>query len=236
MTAILADAGVTHDRRTGPISPASPCPASPATIPRPPGRRSCAPCALSLSDNSGKKCPLNVGRLPPLDSRRARPDCRGDAGIARAAAGGGRGLNSRCPSEPNPPLLPAPHRRCAPGTSASVSVASSRSTTSRSTSWPGRSPGWSATTAPANRRSSASSAPCWPPTRGRSSSTARQVHFTSPAEARAAGIETVYQDLALAGNMPVWANIYLGRELTRGPQGAQHPRQAADGGRGARRC
>src|SRR3954470_21574496 len=44
------------------------------------------------------------------------------------------------------------------------------------------------------------------------------VHFTSPAEARAAGIETVYQDLALAGNMPVWANIYLGRELLRGPK------------------
>src|SRR3954464_6008233 len=45
-----------------------------------------------------------------------------------------------------------------------------------------------------------------------------EVHFTSPAEARAAGIETVYQDLALAGNMPVWANIYLGRELLRGPR------------------
>ena len=44
------------------------------------------------------------------------------------------------------------------------------------------------------------------------------VHFTSPAEARASGIETVYQDLALAGNMPVWANIYLGRELLRGPK------------------
>jgi D-xylose transport system ATP-binding protein len=43
------------------------------------------------------------------------------------------------------------------------------------------------------------------------------VHFSSPAEARAAGIETVYQDLALAGNMPVWANIFLGRELLRGP-------------------
>jgi simple sugar transport system ATP-binding protein len=44
------------------------------------------------------------------------------------------------------------------------------------------------------------------------------VNFTSPAEAREAGIETVYQDLALAGNMPVWANIYLGRELLRGPK------------------
>ena len=42
------------------------------------------------------------------------------------------------------------------------------------------------------------------------------VDFTSPAEARTAGIETVYQDLALAGNMPVWANIFLGRELLRG--------------------
>src|SRR3954453_24068153 len=44
------------------------------------------------------------------------------------------------------------------------------------------------------------------------------VQFASPAEARAAGIEKVYQDLALAGNMPVWANIYLGRELLRGPE------------------
>src|SRR4051794_22093092 len=46
----------------------------------------------------------------------------------------------------------------------------------------------------------------------------KTVQFASPAEARAAGIETVYQDLALAGNMPVWANIYLGRELLRGPR------------------
>lgn len=45
-----------------------------------------------------------------------------------------------------------------------------------------------------------------------------EVHFTSPADARAAGIETVYQDLALAGNLPVWANIFLGRELLRGPK------------------
>ena len=45
----------------------------------------------------------------------------------------------------------------------------------------------------------------------------RPAHFTSPAEARARGIETVYQDLALVGNIAVWANIYLGRELTTGP-------------------
>jgi ABC-type sugar transport system ATPase subunit len=45
----------------------------------------------------------------------------------------------------------------------------------------------------------------------------RPAHFTSPAEARARGVETVYQDLALVGNIAVWANIYLGRELTTGP-------------------
>jgi ABC-type sugar transport system ATPase subunit len=44
------------------------------------------------------------------------------------------------------------------------------------------------------------------------------VSFASPAEARARGIETVYQDLALAGNLAVWANVYLGRELTTGPR------------------
>jgi ABC-type sugar transport system ATPase subunit len=42
--------------------------------------------------------------------------------------------------------------------------------------------------------------------------------FGSPAEARGQGIETVYQDLALVGNLSVWANVYLGRELTRGPR------------------
>jgi ABC-type sugar transport system ATPase subunit len=42
--------------------------------------------------------------------------------------------------------------------------------------------------------------------------------FASPAEARGQGIETVYQDLALVGNLSVWANVYLGRELTRGPR------------------
>jgi fructose transport system ATP-binding protein len=46
----------------------------------------------------------------------------------------------------------------------------------------------------------------------------KQVHFRGPLDARRHGIETVYQDLALAGNMPVWANIYLGRELLRGPK------------------
>ncbi|HEY7690633.1 MAG TPA: ATP-binding cassette domain-containing protein, partial [Dongiaceae bacterium] len=38
------------------------------------------------------------------------------------------------------------------------------------------------------------------------------VTFTSPRDARSKGIEMVYQDFALAGNMPIFENIYLGRE------------------------
>ena len=40
----------------------------------------------------------------------------------------------------------------------------------------------------------------------------KPVHFSSPRDARAIGIEMVYQDFALAGNMPIYENIYLGRE------------------------
>ena len=41
------------------------------------------------------------------------------------------------------------------------------------------------------------------------------VRFARPLEARRAGIETIYQDLALAGNLDVSANIFLGREMKR---------------------
>lgn len=40
----------------------------------------------------------------------------------------------------------------------------------------------------------------------------RPVHFSSPRVARNSGIEMVYQDFALAGNLPIYENIYLGRE------------------------
>jgi ABC-type sugar transport system ATPase subunit len=40
----------------------------------------------------------------------------------------------------------------------------------------------------------------------------RPVRFSSPRDARDVGIEMVYQDLALAGNMSIYENIYLGRE------------------------
>jgi simple sugar transport system ATP-binding protein len=41
------------------------------------------------------------------------------------------------------------------------------------------------------------------------------VHFASPQEARDQGIETIYQDLALADNLTIGANIFLGREPMR---------------------
>jgi ABC-type sugar transport system ATPase subunit len=40
----------------------------------------------------------------------------------------------------------------------------------------------------------------------------RLAHIANPAHARDMGIETIYQDLALAGNLPMSANIFLGRE------------------------
>jgi D-xylose transport system ATP-binding protein len=39
------------------------------------------------------------------------------------------------------------------------------------------------------------------------------VNFNTPRSARIAGIETIYQTLALAGNLDAASNIYLGREL-----------------------
>ncbi len=43
----------------------------------------------------------------------------------------------------------------------------------------------------------------------------KEVKFNSPRDSRKLGIEMVYQDLALAGNMPIYENIFLGREVTR---------------------
>lgn len=41
----------------------------------------------------------------------------------------------------------------------------------------------------------------------------KQVTFAGPREARDMGIETIYQDLALAENLDVGSNIFLGREI-----------------------
>jgi len=48
-----------------------------------------------------------------------------------------------------------------------------------------------------------------------------RVHFRSPRDARKVGIETVYQELAVAPALDIAANIFLGRERRRGgPLGA----------------
>jgi simple sugar transport system ATP-binding protein len=44
----------------------------------------------------------------------------------------------------------------------------------------------------------------------------KEVHLPTPIAARQHGIETVYQDLALALDLTPAANLYLGRELTKG--------------------
>ena len=43
----------------------------------------------------------------------------------------------------------------------------------------------------------------------------RAVEITKPRDAKSLGIETVYQDLALADNLDVASNVFLGREMTR---------------------
>ncbi len=44
----------------------------------------------------------------------------------------------------------------------------------------------------------------------------RPVRFASPRDARAIGISTVYQDLAMVPLMSIWRNFFLGSEPTRG--------------------
>ncbi|WP_234542763.1 ATP-binding cassette domain-containing protein [Streptomyces shenzhenensis] len=54
-----------------------------------------------------------------------------------------------------------------------------------------------------------------PADRGRIEWEGRPVHIRRPQEARDLGIATVYQDLALCGNLDVVGNLFLGREIRR---------------------
>jgi simple sugar transport system ATP-binding protein len=56
----------------------------------------------------------------------------------------------------------------------------------------------------------------FPPSHGEILIDGKQVHFGKPVDARAAGIEVVYQDLALCDNLTAAANVFLGREPRRG--------------------
>jgi simple sugar transport system ATP-binding protein len=53
----------------------------------------------------------------------------------------------------------------------------------------------------------------YPPTKGTIRIANQQVSLHGPADARAKGIEIVYQELALCDNLTAAANVYLGREL-----------------------
>ena len=53
------------------------------------------------------------------------------------------------------------------------------------------------------------------PTSGRMLFEGKEFRARSPAEAKDAGIETVYQDLSLCTNVDVVANFFMGREITR---------------------
>ncbi len=55
----------------------------------------------------------------------------------------------------------------------------------------------------------------FPPDRGELFLEGSRVRFASPIDARRAGIETVYQDLALCENLDSVANFFVGRELCR---------------------
>ncbi len=66
-----------------------------------------------------------------------------------------------------------------------------------------------------------------PPSAGRIWFDGRSVTFETPAEAKALGIETVYQDLSLCPNVDTVANFFMGRELTRNVLGVRFLREAA---------
>ncbi|MFN8518943.1 MAG: ATP-binding cassette domain-containing protein [Chloroflexota bacterium] len=53
------------------------------------------------------------------------------------------------------------------------------------------------------------------PTAGMLRFAGRDVRFGSPADARALGIEAVYQDLAIIDQLSLWRNFFLGKELVR---------------------
>jgi simple sugar transport system ATP-binding protein len=55
------------------------------------------------------------------------------------------------------------------------------------------------------------------PTGGEIRLQGRPASFRDASDARRQGVEVVYQDLALVDSQPVYMNMFLGRELTKGP-------------------
>lgn len=57
----------------------------------------------------------------------------------------------------------------------------------------------------------------YPPSAGEIWIDGERAIFRDASDARRKGVEVVYQDLALVDNQPVYMNLFLGRELVRGP-------------------
>jgi ABC-type sugar transport system ATPase subunit len=53
----------------------------------------------------------------------------------------------------------------------------------------------------------------YPPDTGKILFAGKEVRFSSPLQARELGVETIYQDLALVEDLPIYRNILLGKEL-----------------------
>ena len=70
------------------------------------------------------------------------------------------------------------------------------------------------------------------PDRGQIQVGGESVVLDRPSESRRRGIEMIYQDFALAENLDIRANIFLGREIRRSYLGGlvKEPRQPRDGG------
>jgi D-xylose transport system ATP-binding protein len=65
------------------------------------------------------------------------------------------------------------------------------------------------------------------PSAGRLLYAGQELHLDSPADAKALGIETVYQDLSLCMNVDTVANFFMGRELVRNILGLSFLRERA---------
>lgn len=74
----------------------------------------------------------------------------------------------------------------------------------------------------------------YPPDEGRFLFDGVDRHWSNPVEAREAGIETVYQDLALVESMSIARNFFLAKEIKKGFGILDHQKMAADALEGVR--
>ena len=159
--------------------------------------------------------PRHVGAaVEGVGLHRRRSQVPGAAELMASAGAGSctsrvtpRSADGRVPATA-PPQLPAPSVRFR--ASPSASPASWRSTTSRSTSRQVRATPSAARTAPARARSARSSPAFRRPTKANCSSTGSRCSSGGPADALAAGVAMVPQELLFCENLSVAENLFLG--------------------------